>query len=248
MVGAVLLHMLIFLFLGCSSGAIAQNINRALPLMPKESQAATQDDKQKGLNKGAYVPFDNIKKAKTVIEANPDLVNLTDEDGRTLLHFAVLQHNKDMVTLLLENKAKVDAKTKEGWTPLHVAIVFGFGSATEIAEILLAHNADVNAKNKDQNDDTPLHLAVALFTNTKIEIETVKLLLSKKADVNAKNKNGQTPLHFAVDDIKKRELIELLLANNADINAKTNEGITPLKIASGNKEITELLLKHGAKE
>ncbi|MCH7557145.1 MAG: hypothetical protein IIB56_06775 [Planctomycetes bacterium] len=42
----------------------------------------------------------------------------------------------------------------------------------------------------------------------------------------------------------------MLVANGADVNAKSKSGKTPIELAkgTGNKEIIELLQKHGAKE
>ena len=48
----------------------------------------------------------------------------------------------------------VNAKGKNGWTPLHRAAIYG---RKEIAELLIAAGADVNAK--DRYGETPLDLA-----------------------------------------------------------------------------------------
>ena len=57
-----------------------------------------------------------------------------------------------------------------------------------------------------------------------------------------------TPLHYAARGHKN--VAELLLDNGADVNAKDKHGNTPLHKATlrGNKDIVELLRKHGAKE
>jgi ankyrin repeat protein len=64
----------------------------------------------------------------------------------------------------------------------------------EIAELLIAEGADVNAKKDD--GETPLHWAVvaALDSGDK---EVVELLIAKGADVNAMSKFGETPLGLA---------------------------------------------------
>ncbi|MDP6307252.1 MAG: ankyrin repeat domain-containing protein, partial [Verrucomicrobiota bacterium] len=43
------------------------------------------------------------------------------------------------------------------------------------------------------------------------------------------------------------EIVELLIANGADVNAKDGDGFTPLDLATNNKEIADLLRKHGGK-
>jgi hypothetical protein len=77
---------------------------------------------------------------------------------------------------------------KYGQTPLHVA---AFNDRKDVAELLLASKADVNAK--ANNGSTPLHLAAA-----KGNKDMVELLLAGKADVNAVDNDGWSPLHSAV--------------------------------------------------
>jgi ankyrin repeat protein len=69
-------------------------------------------------------------------------------------------------------------------TPLHVA-VDNFNRV--IVELLLAHGADVNAR--DAQGRTPLHFAVIYR-----DIELARVLLDAKADPNAKDAAGLTPL------------------------------------------------------
>ena len=80
-------------------------------------------------------------------------------DGVTPLHEAAFMGYKRMVELLLASKAEVNAKDKQGGTPLHRAATGpGRGrDAAEVAELLLANKADVNAK--DNEGYTPLHFA-----------------------------------------------------------------------------------------
>ncbi|GEM_PF-1703140 len=130
-----------------------------------------------------------------------------------------------------------NAKSKNGVTPLHPAAYHG---NREIAQWLLDHGVDVNAK--DIGDWTPLHLAA--FHGRK---EVAKLLLEKSANINAKDINGWTPLH-GVARYGHTEIAELLLTKGADVNAKDKDGTTPLYWVAkgGRKEFAELLLTKGA--
>lgn len=59
--------------------------------------------------------------AASVTVAAPELLESADEDGFTPLHLAVIQGNMPLVTLLLANKANVDALDNEGHSVIHWA-------------------------------------------------------------------------------------------------------------------------------
>jgi hypothetical protein len=134
-------------------------------------------------------------------------------------------------------------------TPLHKAARDG---DTNEVELLLAHGADVNAK--DNYGNTALHLAAA-----NDHKDVAELLLAHGAEVNARDNQGVTPLHKAVIGhavqiqaktvyVSSADVVEFLLANKADVNIKADNGFTPLHWAAlyGHKEVAELLLSHGA--
>ena len=82
------------------------------------------------------------------------------------------------------------SKDEKGKTPLHYATA---NDHKEIAELLIAKDADVNAG--DDDGWTPLHLAV-----DGGHTEIAELLIAEGADVNAKTNDGQTPLDWAVGE------------------------------------------------
>ena len=88
------------------------------------------------------------------------------------------------------------------------------------------------------------------------KIEAAKKAIADGANVNAKKDDGETPLHWATVeamDSGSKKVIELLISKGADVNAKIvngrKKGMTPLAIANmfSNKEIADLLRKHGGK-
>jgi hypothetical protein len=96
---------------------------------------------------------------------------------------------KKVEALLKEQPSLVSSKDEQsGQTPLHIA---AFNDRIDVAKLLLANNADINAKAK--NGSTPLHLAAA-----KGNKDMVEFLLSNKADVNAVDNDGWTPMHSAI--------------------------------------------------
>ncbi|KAL8992603.1 MAG: hypothetical protein Q9169_006968 [Polycauliona sp. 2 TL-2023] len=75
-------------------------------------------------------------------------------DGLTPLLHAVHRSRVDVVSLLLDAGADIQAKTDDGFSALHLAVEAG---STEIFTILLARKIDPSLQ--DNYGSTPLHLA-----------------------------------------------------------------------------------------
>lgn len=183
--------------------------------------------------------------------------------GRTTpLHYAAERGPMYSFTFLIKHGADVHAQSLDtGETPLHVV------DDLEKAQILIEHEADVNASKTDGS--TPLHRA-AQWGNLEMvkllvdkgsrvnaqtlegktpphkacswnNLEMVKFLIEQGADVNAPKADGHTPLHKAVKRVNLR-VVKFLIENGGDVNAPTAEGTTPLSLAqrSGNQELINL--------
>ncbi len=147
----------------------------------------------------------------------------------------------DVVSLLLEKGANVNAPGDKGQTAL-MAAASGGSSKDALVKILLDKGADVNVKNK--SGQTALVLAAE-----QGRVQAAQLLVEKGANVNVKAEYGVTPLHLAAYK-GSVEMVELLLARGADPNASTDKGVRPLGIASreGHKKVEAVLVRHGAKK
>lgn len=174
-----------------------------------------------------------LKELLKLIEEGAN-VNSANISGATPLHRAVQNGHKEIVLVLVQNGADVNAGDKSYFgTPLFVV------STKEIAEILINERADVNA-HRGLDKWTSLHSAIY-----RKNADVVKLLLTKGAFVNSRTDNGITPLHMAVTYDSVR-IVQLLLGEGADINAKDRWGKTPLDYLP-TPGVKELLRNNGAK-
>ena len=86
--------------------------------------------------------------------------------------------------MLLKNNADINAKTNDGWQPIHSAARW---NQSEIIKVLLEHEADINAQTN--GGQTALHLA----SSCKDSRETLVTLLSNQnLDRSIKNNLGET--------------------------------------------------------
>jgi ankyrin repeat protein len=118
---------------------------------------------------------------------------------------------------------------------------------TAMAELLLAHKANVNATDNSGETQRGKIFKAAVEADCAI----VEALLQASPElIKARNLGGDTLLHAAMHFMGHKEIVDLLLAKGADINAQNKEGKTPLQKAweSGNYELVDILLAHGAKE
>lgn len=111
--------------------------------------------------------------------------NFMDRLGMTPIHYATRRTNVDIVEMLINNGARLDANQWRETT------LFQVGSV-EIAELLIAKGVDVNAR--DNKGATALHSAAP----RENKINVVKLLIAEGADINARDNEGDSPLSVAL--------------------------------------------------
>lgn len=200
-------------------------------------------------------------------DINPNLAN---KDGWALLHIAVRtysellnQEKKEdnnaqinytnyyelIKRLITEAGANPNVLTKEGWSPLHMAILDG---NIDVVKLLLELNANVNVPGG--NDQTSLHAATAYQrVNSSKGFEIIKLLLQAGASLDSVDKVLGTPLHHVAEsgdtNILRFFLHDCPKINRAKVNAVNRDGQTPLHLAAmqSNLNVVETLLQAHAK-
>ena len=129
----------------CSEEGAPPANNAAAPNNAQNTQAFAEQDVIDILN---AVNAKNVEKVRTMLQANPKLVNAIWKGGgpgsdSPLLTTAAKNGNKEIVELLIANGADVNEKNGSGETALMYAASAGH---KEIVELLLSKNADINAK------------------------------------------------------------------------------------------------------
>ncbi len=117
------------------------------------------------------------------------------------LHVAAMHNQLGSARFFLNKKVDINAKDKNGWTPLHLASFKNY----EMMEFLLKNGADPNIKDNEGN--TPLYNAVSRY-----HIGGISLLLKYGADPTVKNKEGLKPVEYS----RSYEINKVLLKAQAE--------------------------------
>ena len=216
---------------------------------------------------------------EALIEAGAD-VDLALPDGTSPLHLAVINAHYDVALQLLEHGADA-AAAEAGWTPLHQLIwtrrpnrhynnpaAFPTGAVTdlELARALVAHGADVNARQTAEPRDgyrnmlnrsgaTPFLLAAKA-----VDLDMMRLLLELGADPLLANEDGTTALLVAAgvgiwsssespgSAEEALEAVKLMVELGDSVTTVDDNGDAALHgaVMRGSPELVLYLLEHGA--
>ncbi|NGX32124.1 MAG: hypothetical protein K1060chlam4_00165, partial [Candidatus Anoxychlamydiales bacterium] len=183
--------------------------------------------------------------------ANYCFTNIFTEDKYRPLHIACERGDIEMVKLLIQYKADLDAIATDfdhgDRLPIMIAVHEEY---YEIFDVLVAKGADINAKNEEGisilNWVADI-IASRSYCNEDLSdiekrksshIKAIKCLVRNKADVNTVDDLGETPLLklFKVSDSNERyysyvrEAANVLIDNGADINVQGENDKTILML------------------
>ncbi|XP_022626137.1 KN motif and ankyrin repeat domain-containing protein 3 [Seriola dumerili] len=170
------------------------------------------------------------------------VVNMTDGNGNTALHYSVSHSNFGVVGLLLDTGVCcVDKQNKAGYTAIMLAALSTVKEEEDMAVVKkLFSQGNVNAK-ASQAGQTALMLAVSHGRQ-----EMVRALLECGADVNVQDDEGSTALMCASEH-GRAEIVKLLLEQpGCDISIMDNDGSNALSIAleASHNDTAVLLYAH----
>ncbi len=195
------------------------------------------------------------------------LVDWKDLQGWGPLGLASAELDDKEVEVLLNHGADPNTKHNSGLTPLHWVWKtvenwsnsqldmkrkpFVPSRALKIAELLVKHRGDVNAKDS-KGRSVLVHVVggSSIPTEKEVVMEWLKFLAANHADLDSRFFATQTtPLMWMVDSQRpNEEMIRFLLDHGADPNILDKNGATALSLARRhNLSVVEtLLLAHGA--
>ena len=159
--------------------------------------------------------------------------------NETPLHLAAGDSDDpEVISVLVEMGASLEAVSVDGRTPLHFAA--RRNESLEVLRALLRYEPDVYARNPEGR--TPLHFAALWNDNPDVAEE-----LASVTDVNVRAKVGETPLHSATRSRRfpgvpnpNPEVVAVLLRRGADLAAEADGGATPGLWAS-DRRVVEMI-------
>ena len=145
-------------------------------------------------------------------------VEIRDSDGNTALHYSFL--TTKLVGVLVDSGADLEAKDKQGRTPLLASV----GSRSDdISKELIDRGAKVNAI--DNYGYSMLHHIAS--RRHLVGEDALKMLIDHGADVHAIDNEGRTALHYAATG-KDSRVLKILAEAGANVNAVDNNGWSAL--------------------
>jgi ankyrin repeat protein len=213
----------------------------------------------------------DVPRLTALAKSGPAVRASVDENGLTALHHAVIHRQPEAVAALIAAGAPLEARDREGQTPLHhlahsveESVVENFRQTTggkfgdalsmltqrgqpvtpaALLGLLRADLAEV---------DEPVKLlrnfaAASTAEQMDAELKITRALIAAGADVNALDKERSTPLHHAAMS-PRPDLARVLLEAGAKVDLKNSTGLTPLHNAAlfASPETAKLLLDHRA--
>ncbi len=203
-------------------------------------------------------------KAMEALNAGADVNASSHNNKSTPLIIASQFGHLDLVNLLLERGADVNAKNGSGNTALHLAILY---NSSDVVMALINAGADIDAvnnKNVSALDILPTTKklkgtdAWKALMKHKLQPSFLKLCRSGSVEeineaieagvnVNASNKISATALIFAAKE-NTPEVVELLVKAGAELDSQDIYGNTALIYATSynSEEVVKVLLDSGA--
>ena len=120
-----------------------------------------------------------------------DIIDVPDADNMSVLEHAIAGMKFDIANSLLDNGAKVNFLTKDGYNELHfIAANLRAPHALPTAKRLIGMGVDLDQKDKKYQNTAFLTLLLESFKLSPYDSDLILMCLSRKPDIYLKNKAG----------------------------------------------------------
>ena len=155
----------------------------------------------------------DLELVESVLSSSENIINFRDPSGRTALHYAAINlGDMELVTLLIENGADVNARSSSGEFPIHLAIT---ARHYDVIQALLDSSV-IDLALIDQYGYSPMHHAVLSG-----DLDIVCLLVHHGAPLNIQDQSGWTPLLHAAK-AGDPAIVATLLTAGSDVLINSN--------------------------
>ena len=195
------------------------------------------------------VVFENCTALVQALHFQSEKVHLNLGFNETALHVACKEGYCDIIEILLDKGADVQAVNDSKCTPIHIVCR---DLRLDCLKVLLGNKkCDLNQQNA--NGDTALHIVCKMVNTDAIYLDMIQILLENGADVQAVDSNGDAPIHIVCKGLRLDCLKALLQSKGRDPNQQNADGDTALHIVCKMVNIDtvhfckiEILLEKGA--
>ena len=180
---------------------------------------------------------------------DPKIDAKVPSDGSSALFVASLYGFEVVVKRLIERKAKINIRNRQGATSLSAALS---NNHDAIVNILIDAGANLETDDKTEHSISALHTAVQTrnLNLVKKALSKYKTKTDQMSVINSKGPDDQTPLHLAVSSTGPVSVVNYLLELGADTNCLVKSTLaTPLHMAAlrGRLDIMRSLMDHNAR-
>lgn len=179
------------------------------------------------------IKSDHVEELKSILKANPAVVNERDSKGKTLLHRAARHSYRSVEfikTLVEMNVESVKVPDAEGNLPFHHACS-EYNKKIEIIEYLYElYPQGINIPNSDGHYPIHKYLLSSPIDFSSTRLETIHFLIKHdQGALSTSTPFGNIPLHIACGQTLTKGLAEAVFdAYPEGIDATNSEGQTPL--------------------
>eukprot|EP00956_Cyclotella_meneghiniana_P025779 scaffold54458_cov36-Cyclotella_meneghiniana.AAC.4 len=167
-------------------------------------------------------------------QIDPSVLSERDENGLTLLHYAVTRRSPEFCRVIHEqNNTLVKTQNNGGWLPVQVACLHGNLASTKYLLEVYPDSIHIPA----YNGGYPLHVLAMCDRGSNENMQELLLFLLKhdKGAVSTPARHGDLPLHIACEEGRGLAFVKLLFDAHPDgIFFRNENGNTPVDRAISN--------------